>query len=254
VSAISINISVINVNRYPAMPKHVYSARLLSDKMLVYANSLRDEIEDLITPLLVFGQTKDINNTSYFCNPNSPSSDWVDYPGGIRQQSIFSFVSKSMSGLGQDCAVANKYRRQKMVPLSASLYEKNPSSSNTDPPLADTSTSLRYEEGTDMDAVDGKSIRGRRRWSVGLGEKEIIDNVGGTPVAGIPPVLPEESIPVHSAIQWGRCFVQIELITYFAWYWLDVYCSYSSSTLYSSFFSFNYTVQRSTNRVISSSF
>ena len=195
------------------MPKHVYAARLLSDKMLVYANSLREEVEELITPLLQSAaagmraegetpaDTDDGRSHSFhFCDGNSPSSDWPLYPGGIQQDSIFSFVLKNDTH--QTSAMQGAFRHRQGFSLKASLYEKKGLSA----PLA---SSLGQGEsggyGDDLPpAKDDKNVRGRRRWSVGLGEKETIENVGGTPVAGTPAVFTGESIPVQSAIQWGK--------------------------------------------------
>lgn len=206
------------------MPKHVYAARLLSDKMLVYANSLREQVEDLITPLLqgaAGGLQKtdtgtgtqgggDGGNSFYFCDENSPSSDWALYPGGIQQDAIFSYVLKS--GTHQASAMKGAFRNRQIVSLSASLYERKGDSpaevgSLSSSAVGGSVTSAPGGEeggGSSPPRADGKSMRGRRRWSVGLGEKDAVENVGGTPVVGIPASFTAESIPVQSAIQWGK--------------------------------------------------
>jgi hypothetical protein len=187
------------------LPKQVYAARLLSDKMLVYANALRDEIEEIIPLLLVADVEKDNNgssssssHTSYFCDEASPSSDWGIYPGGIQQDPIFSFVSRR-TDFQQTSALASVYRCRKVAVMDASLYDKEKgadASALSSPRVDDTCVT-----------VDGKSLRGSRRWSVGLGEKEMVDNVGATPIRGTPAFLTAQSIPVQSAIQWGECCV-----------------------------------------------
>jgi hypothetical protein len=181
----------------------VYAARLLSDKMLVYANAFRDEVEGLITSLLVTGHEKDSSNTSYFCNDESPSDEWAQHPGGLEPHSVFSFVPKNSNQ--QDLATKGSFRRRKIAPLDASLFQKTSSCPvSNESPL--TSSSPVHLAGSIEEGVcgNGKSIRGRRKWSVGLGEQEIVDNVGATPVCGRPAVLSPVPIPVQSAIQWGK--------------------------------------------------
>ena len=190
------------VSRYPSISKNIFNARLTSDKMLVKANALRIEVEDLITPLLVSGSTKGVQNRSHYCNEESPTYDWPLHAIERTKGSLFSVVPSCDSQ--QLSAATGTFRRRRGVSLHSSVYEKASKMEST--------LELGYADSVEGDLENaGKKARGRRKWSAGLGEKEIVSNVGGTAIAGVPPVFTTEVIPVQSAIQWGNIKVAIVL-------------------------------------------